>query len=88
MGQWNRFTAMSVGLNLADWWHCLALKESGGEQPGPAPLHSIIDLPLLLRIPHRTEWSVTFPVTHDRCLAIRHARKAIYFILPASTLHR
>jgi len=57
MGQWNRFTAMSVGLNLADSWQCLALKESSGEQLGPAPLHSIIDLPLLLRIPPPTEWS-------------------------------
>jgi len=48
---------MSVGLYLADWWQCLAMKDSSGEQPGPAPLHSIIDLSLLLRIPLRTEWS-------------------------------
>jgi hypothetical protein len=47
----------SVGLNLADWWQRLALQESSGEQPGPAPLHSIIDLPLLQRIPPRVEWS-------------------------------
>jgi hypothetical protein len=45
----------SVGLNLADWWQCLALQESSGEQPGPAPLHAIIDLPLLHRIPPLAE---------------------------------
>jgi hypothetical protein len=74
---------------VLNFWPFLAV-ESSDQLPGPAPLHSIIDLPLPLRIPTRPAptWLVTFPVIHKGCMALRHARKAINFILPASTFHR